>query len=257
MDAGPGHNLPPSDESVFLGELEARHAELLDRRKSLLDAAERVPDTIEDAETADKTANFIKQLTAHEKKADKARTDEKSPYLERGRWIDGYFKTTAVAGVADLKRTVTARLTAYQRKVAEAERRRRLEKERQEREEAERKRQVAEEAARAAQTDEDLNAAVQAEQEAAEAAERAERAARDAEANAADLSRQHTSAGAVASLRTTWECTAYDPHTVDLEALRSHFAQADIEKAIRAYIRAGKRNLRGATIEAIQTARVA
>ena len=256
MDAGPGHNLPPSDETVFIAEIEARHEKMLDRRKALLEAAERAPETIEDEATAGRAADFIKQLTAHEKDADRTRTSEKAPYLERGRWIDGFFKTAAVAGIAELKRTMTGRLTAYQRKVAEEERRRRMEEERRQREEAERKRREAEEAARAAQTEADLDAAVQAEQEAAEAKALADRAERDAQAGAADLSRQHSDAGTVASLRTSWKCTAYDLATVDLESLRRYFPRADIEKAIRGFIRGGGRELRGAAIEEVQEARV-
>lgn len=257
MDAGTGHNLPPSDENAFLNEIESRHGELLKRRDELVAASERAPETIGDAETAGKAADYIKQLGAHEKTADKARKDEKEPYLERGRWVDGFFKSIAVQGIADIKKAMTGRLTAYQRKVAEEERQRREAEERRQREEAERARREAEEKAQAAQTDEDLQAAVEAEQQAAEAQARAERAERDAQAGAADLSRQHSGAGTVASLRTSWKCTAYDPATVDLEALRPHIARAEIEKAIRGFIKAGGRELRGATIKEVSEARVA
>lgn len=270
MNAGPGHNLPPSDESVFLSELQGRHGELLDRRKALVEAADRVPTALTSSEEADKAANFIKQIITHEKTADSARTDEKGPYLERGRWVDGFFKTTAIEGVAAVKKTVNDRLTAYQRKVAEDERRRRQEEERRQREEAqrvaeeaERQRRVAEEAAKAVETEADLEAALQAEEEAAVAKRRLEetraaeeRASRRAEAPAADLSRHRTSAGAVSSLRSSWKCTDYDPATVDLNALRLHFSPADIQKAIRGFIRAGGHELRGATIEEVQEARV-
>lgn len=257
MNTSVGHNQPPTDESAFLVELETRHAELLDRRAELVDAAERAPETIEDEETAGKAADYIKQLTAHEKTADRARTDEKAPYLSRGKWVDGFFKSTAVEGIAAVKKTMTDRLTAYQRRVAAEERRRREEEERRQREEAERQRREAEERAAAAETEEDLEAAVQAEQQADEAQEQAERAERASQAGAADMSRSHSSAGTVASLRTTWQCTAYDPVTVDLEALRQHFSRDAIEKAIRSYIRAGGRELGGAAIEEVSESRVA
>lgn len=257
MNTGLGHNAPPTDETVFLTELEARNGPLLERRTALLEAGERVPETIEDEETAGKAADFIKQLGAHEKAANKARTGEKEPYLERGRWVDGFFKGAAVDGIAALKKTMTQRLTVYQRKVAEEERKRREEEERRQREEAERKRREAEEAAKAAETEEDLGAAIQAEEEAAAAAAEAERAERAAQAQASDLSRQHSSAGTVASLRTVTKCTGFDHAVVDLGALRHHLSRDCIEKAIRGYIRAGGRELRGATIEEVSETRVA
>ena len=257
MNTEIGHNAPPSDQGAFLSELESRHGPLIERRTVLLEAGERVPDAIEDAETAGKAADFVKQLGAHEKAANKARTGEKEPYLERGRWVDGWFKGPAVDGIAALKKVVTDRLTAYQRKVAEEERRRREEEERRQREEAERKRREAEEAAKAAETEEDLNAAVEAEEAAEAAKAEAERAERAVQAGSADLSRQHSAAGTVASLRTVTKCTGFDHATVDLAALRHHLSRDCIEKAIRAYIRAGGRELRGATIEEVSETRVA
>ena len=257
MDAAIGHNNPPSDEAIFLSELESRYGEALKRRADLLEAAKRAPETIEDAETAGRVADVIKQLIAHEKAADKARTEAKAPHLERGRWIDAFFKGTAVAGIADVKKTLNARLTAYQREEAAKERRRREEEERRRREEAERARREAEAKAQAAETEGDLEAAVQAEDEAREAQAEAERAARASQAGSADLSRQHSGAGSVASLRTTWKCTGFDHQTVDLGALRHHLSRDAIERAIRAYIRAGGRELRGATIAEISESRVA
>ena len=257
MDGIIGHNQPPSDEEAFRSELASRHTGLLERRTELEQAAARAPLTIEDAETAGRAADFIKQLASHESAAEKARKGEKEPYLQRGKWVDAFFKTAAVAGIAAIKKTMTDRLTAYQRKVAEEERRRRREREQREREEAERARREAEDRAAAARTDADLEAAVQAEQEADEAEARAERAERATEAGAADLSRQHSASGAVASLRTSWKCTSWRRRDLDLNALREHFADADIEKAIRGYIRAGGRVLGGAAIEEVEESRVA
>lgn len=257
MDTGIGHNQPPSDGEAFRIELETRHNDLLDRRTALVEAADRVPETIEDEETAGKAADFIKQLTAHEKAADRARVDEKAPYLERGKWVDAFFKTVAVAEIAGIKKRVTGLLTTYQQKVAAEERRRREEEERRQREEAERARREAEERAAAAQTDEELESAVEAEQEAEAAQERADRAERATQAGTADLSRQHSASGTVASLRSEWKCTGWRRPDINLEALRPYFADGDIEKAIRGFIRAGGRELNGATIEEIATSRVA
>ena len=257
MDTGVGHNQPPSDEEVFKTELGTRHDELLNRRATLVDAFSRAPEVIEDDETAGKAADYIKQLTAHEKATVRARTDEKAPYLSRGKWVDAFFKGPAVAGITEIKRAITGRLTAYQRRVADEERRRREEEQRRQREEADRARREAEERAKAAQTEADLDDAIQAEANAEDAAERAERVERATQAGVADLSRRHSAAGTVASLRTSWKCTSFDPAQVDLNALRLHFASADIEKAIRGFVRNGGRSLHGATIEEVSESRVA
>ena len=250
-------NNPPSDKSVFVDTLQSRHGALLERSTELLEAAKRVPETVGDAETAGKLADFFKQLSMHSKAVNKSRTEEKAVYLERGRWVDSFFNEIVIQGIPDTINTMKARLTAYQRREAERERRRREEQERREREEAERARQEAEAKAEAAETDDDLDAAVAAEEDAAAAQERAEQAERATQTGAADLSRQHTAAGTVASLRTTVKCTAFSRGALDLEALRPYLSVDSIEKAIRAYIRAGGRELRGATIEEVSESRVA
>lgn len=257
MNTGIGGNNPPSDQQVFLTELETRNAAIVSRRNALVEADKRAPKTIKNAEEAKKASDYIKQLIAHQNAADKARKDEKAPYLERGKWTDSFFKGPAVKGIAEIKTRMTDRLTVYQQAEVAKERARRAEEERQRREEAERARREAEEKAQAAQTEEDLNAAVQAEEEAQARAAEAERAERAAQAAASDLSRQHSGAGTVASLRTTWKCEGFDPATVDLGALRHHLSRDCIEKAIRAYIRAGGRELRGAKIEEVSESRVA
>ena len=265
-----GHNNPPTSESAFLSELEARHGDLLERRAFLIGAVERVPETIEDADTAGKAAKFVKQLQGFDKVADRARKDEKEPYFTRGKWVDSWFRDAVVDGLADAKKTMTLRITAYQRRIAEEERQRRAEEERRQREEArraaeeeERKRREADEAAKDIKTEADLDEALRKEAQAAEAERRkreeiaaAERARSRADAKAAELSRERYSGGATASLRTVVKCTGFDQATVDLEALRSHFAPADIEKAIRAFIRDGGRTLKGAEISEVTESRI-
>ena len=255
-DPGIGHNVPPDDEQAFMFELQSRHGQLLDRRSDLLSAAERAPETVADDDTAGRAADFIKQLTAHEKAANKARTDEKEAYLLRGRWVDGFFKTSAVAGIAEVKKAMTDRLTAYQRKVAEEERRAREEAERKAREEAEQAAREAAEKAKAIETEVELDAAVEAEAAAKEAAEKAREAEAARDAKPADLSRQRSISGTTASLHTSWQCTSFSRADLDLNALRPYLPEDAIAKAIRGYIRAGGRTLAGATIEQVSQTRV-
>ena len=54
--------------------------------------------------------------------------------------------------------------------------------------------------------------------------------------------------GSVSSLRTFWDFADLDPDMLDLEALRHHFPAEAREKAVRSFIKAGGRELRGVTI---------
>lgn len=242
-----GHNMPPEDTHPISDRLMEQYDALNIRQEELLDAVERVPAVIEDDETAGKIADFIKQLTACHKNAEKARVAEKEPYLAAGRAVDGWFKKITEP-LAKAKKTVEARLTVYQRKKADEERRAREETERQAREAAEKARREAEERAAALAEESDLDAAVEAEEAANRAAEAAAEAERSDDAKAAELSRTRGDYGAVASLRTHWTFRDLDRDKLALEPLRQHIPTDAIEKAVRSYIRAGGRELAGVTI---------
>ena len=72
------------------------------------------------------------------------------------------------------------------------------------------------------------------------------------------MARTRGDVGALATLQTFWD---FDPLTLnraelDLEALRQHLPADAIDKAIRSFIRAGGRDLRGVHIFENQKARV-
>ena len=236
-----GHNNPPDAAALLREVLEDGNADLIKRTDDLLEAAERVP-TIIDADNAGRVGDFIKQLTAANKHAEAKRKDAKEPHLEAGRVVDGFFK--AISDPLDKeKKKITARLTQYQRAKADAERRQREAEART----AEEERRAAEQALEqeagwgAGAKEEVLDDAVAAE-------ERARDAAKEADAKPAELSRTRGDYGSVASLRTIWTGELADRDTLDLEALRPHFTQDALEKAIRTYVKTGGRNLRGAGI---------
>ena len=241
-----GHNLP--DRAQMIRDDLVEIASPLERRRDeLLAAVDRVPAEVDSDDLAGKIADFIKQITAAMKSAEAARVAAKEPHLEAGRIVDGMFKkiTDPLDGA---KRRIEQRLTLWQRKKAEEERRRREQAERAAREEAERAAKEAAERAAALKTEADLDAALNAEALAAQAAADAERAKKAAEAKAADMSRQRGDYGAVASLRTFWDFRDLDRNTLNLEALRSHLPIDGIERAIRSYIKAGGRDLQGVEI---------
>ena len=242
-----GDNMPPHDADPLRDRLSETHADLLKRRDELIAASERAPAVVADEGTAGKIADFIKQLAACIKNTETHRVAEKEVFLSAGRTVDGWFKKIGDP-LIEAKRKIEGRLTVYQRQKAEAERRAREEAERIAREEAERAAKAAAEAEAAIKAAPDLQAAIVAEAAAAQAAADAEKAKKAAEAKPAELSRSRGDYGAVASLHTFWDFADLDRATLDLEALRQHIPADALEKAVRAFVKAGGRNLKGVRI---------
>ncbi len=246
-ERGYGDNQPPGDANPIRERLTEDHAGMLKRRDELLAASERVPPTVEDESTAQKTGDFIKQLQAAVKNADATRVAEKEPYLNGSRQTDGFFKAITEP-LAKAKKDIEGRLNIFLHKKADAERRAREEAERAARKEAERAARAAAEAEAAMTDDAAVEEAVVAEQRAKDAADVAAKAQVEAEAKAADLSRTRGDYGSVASLRTFWDHKDMDRSKLDLEALRQHLNHDALEKAVRSYVKAGGRELAGVTI---------
>jgi regulator of protease activity HflC (stomatin/prohibitin superfamily) len=251
-----GDNRPPRDlltGDALQEQLRDEHLPVIMRKDQLLEAYNRMPGEITDAATAGKAADFIKQITACIKAADSARVGAKEPYLEGGRAVDGFFK--AVTNPLDYtKQLVNRRLTVWQQRVEAEERARRMEEERLAREAAEAKRREAEAAAQAARDARALDDAILREAAAKQAEADAAKAAAAAAAKPAELSRTRGEYGSLASLRTDWVFDNLDRDALDLEALRQHFPSDGLEKAVRAFIKAGGRDLRGVRIFETTTA---
>jgi hypothetical protein len=241
-----GHNQAPDATAILRAQLEETHKPLLDRQAQLLGMEARLPATCDDEDTAAKFADAIKACTAYTKNSEATRLSANEPYRAGIRTVDGFFKANSDP-VDKLKTKMGGILTDYQRRVADAERRRleviaaeerRIAKEaeakareearvahegreaeerrqeearkaaealgaaaRKKAEEVERKRQ--EEAAAAQKKLDD--AAAKARDDAREKKQNANVAKADSTAKGADLSRSRSTAGSVASLRTTWE----------------------------------------------------
>lgn len=242
-----GHNQPPSDALILAEQLPELEGELLNRRDELLASVSRAPKEIRDDVTAGRVADLIRLVAACVKAAETRRVGTKEPYLAAGRSVDGFFRGITEP-LARAKTDVERKLTLYQREVAEAERRRREEVARQEREEAERQRREAEAAAAAVATEADVDDAISAGELARQREADAIAAQRAAEAKPAELSRQRSDFGAVASLRRFWDVDDLERDKLDLETLRPFLPLDALEKAVRGFVRSGGRELRGCRI---------
>jgi len=249
-DHQPGANKPPIREllaDVLAGLPQALIVEYLDltNKRDALQAeeADAGREKITD-ESAGPLADYIKRVGTHIEKADDARKAVKKPVLQAGEKIDGFFKTITEP-LSALKSTSTDRLTGYQRERANEERRRRKEEAKRAAEEA---RKAAEEAAareKAAQSERELAGAIGAAEIAKQAEADAEKARKLATAPASALAQTRSAGGAVASLRTEWKFKNLDRATLDLEALRPFLPMDAMDKAVRAYIKAGNRPVNG------------
>jgi hypothetical protein len=249
------HNNPPADLLVgdaLREKLRDESYELIQRRDHLLDAATRMPE-ITDDDIAGKVSDYVKQLTALVKASETHRTGAKEPYLEGGRNVDGFFKAITDP-VEKTKTDVQRKLTIYLRQKEEAERRARIEQERLAREAAEAARKEAEAKAKDAADSAALDVAIEAEKQAEVAAADLAKATQAADVKPAELSRTRGEYGSMSSLRTDWVFDDLDRQQLDLEALRPYLPTDGLDKAVRAFIKAGGRQLRGVNIYETTTA---
>lgn len=242
-----GHNKPPLLE-VLRDELEAENEPLLRRKDELLAAAARMPDTVSDDDVAGRFADMVKLIAAATKNADAGRVAKKEVFLEGGRAVDGFFKKRVIDPLADAKKSIEGRLGIYLRAKADRERQAREEADRMARQAAQRAADEAAKAAEAMKTERDLDAAMELARQADEAAAQSAAAAKAAAAKPAEMSRTRGDVGALGTLRSHWTFRDLDRETIPLDVLRPYFAEEDIAKALRAAIKAGLRQIRGAEI---------
>lgn len=218
-----GDNNPPSPVEALVQNLAEANADLIARRDALVASAGTWPTTLEDEGIAARVTDAVRQLKAAIKSAESRRDEAKRPHLDAGRAVDAFFKHTIADPLDSAARTLTDRLTIYQRAKADAERRVREDAEARAREEAAR--------LAASMTDADhasLDRAIAAE-------ETARQAGSAAIAKPAELSRTRGDFGAVASLRTRWTFAVTDLAVVPREYLSLDTAK--VNAAIKAGVR--------------------
>lgn len=235
-----GHNsqIPPIKEMLAEG-----YAKLLDEVSQACAAFHRAPATIESDEISGKVADLVSDLRKLRKQANDAHDTEKAPYLQAGHDVDEFFRVPAAECKAAID-ALLSRQAAYlhAKELAARQAAAKAEQEARERADAELR------AAERAQDQGDFDTAEKLLTDAAIAEEVAETAAATVAAKPADLTRTYSKHGAVTSLRKEWTHTVEDRARLDLDALRPYFTAADIDKAIRGFIKAGGRTLKGAKI---------
>lgn len=250
-----GHNEPPDPLVIIRQGLDEQNRKLVRVRDFWLAELAKLPPEVTNSAEASRVTQTAADIGKAIREMDDAFKIAKAPYLEGGRVVDSHFKSLREP-LGEAKNIAERLLTLWQRKLLAAEQARRDEVARLAREEAERAAREAAEKADSIQIEDDLADALDAEAMAAQAAADAVQAQQAAEAKAAEMSRTRGSAGATGSLRTAWVHGTIDRAAVDLEALRYQFSDEAMDKAIRAFIKAGGRKLRGVQIFEESTTRV-
>lgn len=240
--AEPGHNEPPTDLDPLLERLREDHADLLKRRDDLLGAIERSPTVIEegDEQLAGKLADFVeKQLNGFVKHAEAAHKHDKAPFLQAGRTVDSFLHTL-VDEINAGKIKINGVREAYAKAKAATERRRREEEERKAREEQARLEKEARDKAAALREENDLEAALAAEEAAKQAKAKADAKAKAAAAKPAELGKSRGEHGGQTTLKQFWNVADINRDDIDLEALRQHFTDDALKRAVTSWKDANK-----------------
>ncbi|WP_099863817.1 hypothetical protein [Pararhizobium haloflavum] len=234
----PKHNQPPLSDRLSI-----EYETLSDRITDILTRArDEVPQTIEDDEGNAKVGDFVRGFRGLIRECEDAKKEEKRPHLDANKTIEDFFKAMTER-LMKAREVVEKRGDAYLNKKAAEERARREEAARIARDEADRRMreaQAAEESGREVAADIALAHATEAD----ERARVAEEASFD---KASDLARTR-GPGGTSTLATKWDFEVQAIGDVPLDQLRAFFSQAEIEKAIRGFVRAGGRQLSGVRI---------
>lgn len=238
-----GHNQPPSDIDIVQYRLSVQEIEILESLDAITSTP--VPEAIEDELVAGQVTERIKRIKGIRKQVEVAHKEVKAPYLECGRAVDGW-KTKLEAQIEAHEKAATKPLDAFLAKKAQEERERRLAFAKQQQEEADR---LAAEA-RKHQEAGIQDTAVELATASAQAEATANRVAISAVTKKSnELAKSYSSTGSTASQRVAWVGEVIDVAAIDLEKLRPFFTLAEIEKALKAFVRNGGRECAGALIE--------
>lgn len=208
--------------------------------KAEFDGMPRVLEDDEDLEVVTKT---VGKISAYVKRCDDIRLDEGKPHRDAQDVLMKFFRDELSAPLTQAMKTLNDRASVYLRKKRAAEEERRLAAAALAQRQADEARQKVQEAVSTGNVEQAKTAAANSNAMDAFAA----KATVDAKASTTDLTRTRTAAG-TASLQASWTFEIEDLNTIDLEALRPFIPQTAIEQALRAFIKSGRRSIKGARI---------
>lgn len=238
--AVPGGNFPPSLDET----LRDRHADLIGAVEAMKKRLRALPKVVETDKESERYIGVVVEAGKVIKAVEKARAETVEPLLRDTQTINHLFNAELRNALAPIIASAKAVNDDYlARKVAaEREEQRRIsEALRLEAEAAAERAKEAEDAGANRLADVNMSAAAHLEQQADAAEARAA-------SSSNHLSAMVTANGAKASVSMVWDVKDINRDLLDLEALRHFLPDEAIDKALAAYVKAGRRTIRGATI---------
>jgi hypothetical protein len=224
-------------------QLVADHAHLEKAISEIEANSKTVPSVCEDDEDLAVITKLGTSINDELKRIDKAQKEQVRPFLDGQTTVNAYLKHDLPGRLAPIKAALESVATTYQRKKAAKEQAARDAAAKAAREQAEAAQAKVAQAVQAG----DVAAATVAVKQTDSLTAFANKAASQAAAPISTMAKVATEAG-TASLRDNWTFDDLDMNYVDLETLRPFIVQAAIEQALRAYIKAGRREIKGARI---------
>lgn len=202
-----------------------------------------MPPVLEDDEDLEAVTKTVGRISSYIKRCDEIRLEEGRPHRDAQDVLMKFFRDELSAPLSKATKALNDRASAYLRKKRAVEEERRQAQAAEALKAAEEAKRKLAEAASSGNVEKVQAAAAQATSMDSFAA----KAVMDANATSTDLTRTRTTAG-TASLQTAWTFEIESLNAIDLEALRPFIPQSAIEQALRAFIKSGRRELKGARI---------
>ena len=240
-------NLPPDDINPLAERLSDDYRGMAERTAELVAALARAPAVVDEA-NFDRSGAFVRQLREHAKLLEATRVQEKDPYLQSERTIDGFFKRM-LTQLDEATKAMNTRIGVFLKAKERAEREARKAEAQRQREEQERLAAEAQRLLLAALDvqqirtpeveEQDLAAAIAADEELKRQQEVTRAAERAALASAADLARTRSAIAGTATLLSDldWEVT---DHRRAVQILADYITADALDHAINAYKRTYK-----------------
>jgi hypothetical protein len=241
-----GHNKPPTDAEMIRENLAEKNAKAIKRAEALIAAADRVPEAVNDTETSEKITDLEKQITVCWNALENARKDEKAPYWDMCKVVDGFFNETLLSGLDAAKKRVKKIQTNFlvDQEKKERERRAGLERQAQVKRDAELAEAAKlEQEGKLSQADAKVEKAIVHDHDAAFFGVAAQAKGASVAASTGELT------GARSSLRYTWTGEILDANNAALRDALWNLVPLDAkQKALNTFVKLGGREVGGAKI---------
>lgn len=241
-----GHNKPPTELEMLQCNIELRHIQIMQEADRHIALVARCPAHFESDLDANFVSDVIKKIQVCQKTLERARKEEKEPFLRQGKFVDSFFAELHARLAAAIDKA-NAPLNTYLRAKAESERQIRE----RESQAMQKEQEAALSAVRAAPPVE-VKQAVEHLNTVTTVAAIAEKEAAAPVSTMARAEGRHSHA----ALQEVWSGAITNIDTLDLHALRHFISRNALQEAVDRFVKNGGRQLEGTKIMSALETRV-